>query len=132
VAPGRVWGEVARVLRPGGLFHFKTPNKWHYVSMLARITPHWFHEQIASARGRRMASTFETYYKANTIRTLRQLAAEAGLVPEEVRFVEWRPEYCRLHPVLYACGIAYERLVNSAELFAPFRVVLVGSFRKPA
>jgi SAM-dependent methyltransferase len=40
--------EVARVLKPGGAFAFRTPNRLHYVSLVASLTPHWFHELVAN------------------------------------------------------------------------------------
>src|SRR4051812_23986471 len=42
--PAVVFSEVARTLKPGGLFLFKTPNKRHYVATMARLTPHRFHQ----------------------------------------------------------------------------------------
>jgi SAM-dependent methyltransferase len=33
--PLQVFREVARVLKPGGVFLFKTPNKWHYMPTIA-------------------------------------------------------------------------------------------------
>jgi SAM-dependent methyltransferase len=131
VAPDQVFMEIARVLRPGGLFHFKTPNKRHYVPTIARLTPHSVHEWVARLRGRLSADTFETHYRANTARAVLDLAAIARMKVEELRLVESRPEYCRINPILYVCGIGYERLVNSSALFEPFRVVLLGSLRKP-
>jgi SAM-dependent methyltransferase len=50
--PLQVFREVARVLRPGGVFLFKTPNKWHYVPAIARLTPHGFHQYVNRLRGR--------------------------------------------------------------------------------
>lgn len=37
--PAAVFAEVARVLRPGGLFLAKTLNKWHDVPLIARLVP---------------------------------------------------------------------------------------------
>ena len=34
--PEAVFREVARVLKPGGCFLAKTPNKWHYMPVIAR------------------------------------------------------------------------------------------------
>ncbi len=50
--PGRLLREVRRVLKKGGSFFFRTPNKYHYVPLIARSTPHWFHKLVANwARG---------------------------------------------------------------------------------
>lgn len=129
--PAFVFAEIRGVLRPGGLFHAKTPNRRHYVPLLARMTPHSVHCRVAMARGRRSDDTFPTHYRANTCGTIRRLATGAGLVVDALQTVEGRPEYCRIHPALYVCGIAYERAVNSSRLLAPPRVVILVTLRKP-
>ena len=40
--------EVARVLRPGGVYCLRTPNLFHYVSMGAYIMPHSMHLMLAN------------------------------------------------------------------------------------
>jgi len=37
--PVRFMAEVARVLKPGGRFYFRTPSLWHYVSLAAFLLP---------------------------------------------------------------------------------------------
>ena len=37
--PERVFGELARVLTPGGRLLVLTPNKWHYVTLSAALMP---------------------------------------------------------------------------------------------
>src|SRR5262245_3885502 len=32
--------EVYRILKPGGSFFFRTPNRYHYVSLISQCTPH--------------------------------------------------------------------------------------------
>ena len=60
------FGEVYRVLKPGGIFLAKTPNRHHYVPWLARLTPHWFHEFYNRVRGRETDDTFPTTYACNS------------------------------------------------------------------
>ena len=50
--PIRVFTEIHRVLRTGGVFLAKTPNRWHYVAGIAAVTPHIFHEWVNGRRGR--------------------------------------------------------------------------------
>jgi SAM-dependent methyltransferase len=129
--PLPVFREVARVLRRGGLFLFKTPNRNHYMPLIARVTPHRFHRYVNRKRGRAEVDTFPTHYRANTALELARLAAASGLVIERLGRVEGRPEYLRLAWPAYVVGALYERLVNSSEVFAAFRVVLLGELRKP-
>ncbi|MDE3052051.1 MAG: class I SAM-dependent methyltransferase, partial [Nitrospirota bacterium] len=55
--PYGVYREVYRVLKPGGRFLFKTPNKWHYMPLIARFTPLRFHQYINRIRGRSAEDT---------------------------------------------------------------------------
>jgi len=128
--PARVLREVARVLRPGGVFVFKTPNKWHYMPTIARLTPHRLHQWFNRLRGRGQADTFPTRYRANSERDIQRLAASAGLMVERVELIEGRPEYLRIVWPMYMLGLAYERLVNASEAFASLRILLVGTLRK--
>jgi SAM-dependent methyltransferase len=40
--------EIRRVLRPGGVYAFRTPNRYHYVALVSSLTPHWFHVLVAN------------------------------------------------------------------------------------
>ena len=61
--PLAVFRNIARVLKPGGVFLFKTPNKTHSMPTIARLTPHCFHPFVNRLRGRAEADTFPTRYE---------------------------------------------------------------------
>jgi len=130
--PMAVLGEVCRVLRPGGVFLFKTPNKTHYMPLIARMTPHRFHRFVNRLRGRAEEDTFPTLYRANTAADVRKLAAIAGLTVDRMERIEGRPEYLRITWPTYLLGAAYERVVNTFDFLAVFRVLLIAQLRKPA
>ena len=48
----------------------------------------------------------------------------------EVAGIEGHPEYLRMTWPTYLLGTAYERLVNSWDGLALFRILLVGELRK--
>jgi SAM-dependent methyltransferase len=123
--PEAVFAEVARVLKPGGAFLFKTPNKWPYVPLVAQATPHFFHVYFKRMLGRPDEDTFPTLYRANSRQAIRQFAAGAGFDVEALELIEGRPEYLRLHPMTYAVGLGYERLVNSYQFLAGLRVIII-------
>lgn len=130
VDPYSVLGEVFRVLKPGGAFMFKTPNKYHYMPLIARVTPHRFHQYINRLRGRAVEDTFPTQYKANCRRDVARLAHEAKLEIDRLELYEGRPEYLRFNFLTYLVGAAYERTVNSTDLLTSFRVLLIATLIK--
>lgn len=130
-SPQAVFDEVSRVLKPGGRFLAKTPNRRHYVPLAARATPHWFHQFYNGLRGRAAEDTFPTYYLANSPEDVERHARSAGLSIREVQLVEGRPEYLRLSSLTYLAGIAYERLVNAFEMLEKYRVLLVVEMELP-
>lgn len=128
--PAKVFAEVARVLKPGGYFLAKTPNRWHYMPMIARLTPHAFHRFYNRLRGRASVDTFPTRYRANSIGQIRRLAAATGFEITRIELIESRPEYLRMNPVTYWIGRVYERFVNSSSRFESLRILLVVELRK--
>lgn len=131
VTPEDVFAEVKRVLKPGGVFIAKTPNAWHYMPLIARSTPHSFHNWFNRLRGREAEDTFPTQYRANTPAAVRRLAAASGLTLDRFSLIEGRPEYLRFSAFTYLFGAAYERLVNRFQVLARFRVLLIAEFRRP-
>ena len=128
--PVAVFSEVRRVLKPGGRFLFKTPNRFHYMPLIAQATPHWFHQFFNRRRGRLETDTFPTRYRANSTGDVAKVAKQAGLAVERVDTIEGRPEYLRISAPTYLAGIAYERIVNATGALARFRILLVAELRR--
>jgi SAM-dependent methyltransferase len=133
--PEEFLGEVMRLLKPGGSYLFRTPNLWHYVAIVSRFTPQWFHEKVAN-KARRMADDahepWPTFYRMNTRPRLRALAAAAGFGEPELRMVECEPSYLMFNSLAFRAGMAYERTVNASGALAGLRSNIQGRFVKPA
>lgn len=129
--PEQVFQEIARVLRPGGKLLFKTPNRNHYMPLIARLTPHRFHQWVNRLRGRHETDTFPTRYLCNSPAQVRRIAARSGLHIDNLELIEGRPEYLRITTPTYLVGLAYERLVNATPVLARFRILLVATLSKP-
>jgi SAM-dependent methyltransferase len=124
--------EVRRVLKPGGIFIAKTPNKWHYMPLIARCTPTSFHKAVNRRRGREVHDTFPTCYRCNSAGDVRTLAKVANMEVRLIRRIEGWPEYLRFNAMTYACGYLFERCVNATSALEMFRCVLLFEVAKPA
>lgn len=123
--------EIARVLKPGGSLFFRTPNLYHYVTFISRITPHSFHERVVrKLEESEEAEPFQTFYRMNTQRDVRQVFSRAGLEPAELRMVEKEPHYLTFAAPAFLLGCCYERVVNKFESLSGLRSNIFGVFRK--
>jgi SAM-dependent methyltransferase len=108
--------EIYRVLKPGGVYIVKTPNRFHYMAVIASLTPTSFHKWFNRLRGVPSEDVFPTQYRINTKKALYAQAMKAGFEVDSFELVEGRPEYVRIFFPLYLLGIVYERIVNSLKL----------------
>lgn len=129
--PEQVFREIARVLMPGGRLLFKTPNRRHYMPLIARLTPHRFHQWVNALRGRHETDTFPTQYLCNSPIQIQEIAAKSNLCVDKIELIEGRPEYLRINALTYFLGLLYERFVNSTPLLARYRILLIVSLSKP-
>ena len=127
--------EVARVLRPGGTYVFRTPNRYHYVSLASWLTPHWLHEFLAN-RLRNLPEDahdpYPTVYALNSRQSVRRFASRIGLEVEQLRLVEKEPSYGMSSRALFLAFMGYERLVNAFDQLSIFRANIFAVLRKPA
>jgi SAM-dependent methyltransferase len=123
--------EAWRVLRPGGAYVFRTPNRFHYTSIVSGLTPHSFHVKTANKlRAIDGHDPYPTWYGFNSRRKIITLARSAGFEVERLRLVEKEPSYGMSSRALFLIFTAYERVVNSADIFASFRSSLFVVLRK--
>jgi SAM-dependent methyltransferase len=131
--PKRHLREIQRVLKPGGVFVFRTPNTWHYTALVSRRTPHSFHERLAN-RLRNLPDgspdPCRTYYRLNSRRKLRAACAACGFELASLTMVEKEPSYGLSSRALFMMFLAWERLVNSRESLAGLRSNIFGVARK--
>jgi SAM-dependent methyltransferase len=126
-------GEVRRVLRPGGHYLFRTPNRWHYVALVSSLTGHGFHRKVANRLRDLDSDSHEPYptaYVMNTRRAVVRAARDAGLAVAECRLVEKEPSYGMYSRLLFLPMMAYERAVNATPWLAELRSNLFVALRR--
>jgi SAM-dependent methyltransferase len=131
--PERAFREFYRVLKPGGKLILQTPNRWDYVSVVAHLTPFWFHRKIApTVLGRPAADVFPTHYRANTSGSLQRILGRSGFrAREPVRFNQY-PAYLMFSPLLFRLGVAYERVTTRLGGLAWLRGWILVTGEKPS
>jgi len=124
--------EVARVLRPGGIYFFRTPNIWHYITIASRFLPHSLHLKLANQlRGLKGAhDPYPTVYRANSRRALEKHACNAAMRINTLKMIEVEPSYGAASPLLFFPMMFYERTVNRLSALSAFRVNILGAVEK--
>jgi SAM-dependent methyltransferase len=111
--PAQVFREFSRILRPGGMLIMVTPNKYDYVSLIASLTSHRFHQRLVSRIfGVSEDDVFPTFYRANTRSAIRKAMAASGLAEKQLTSITHYPAYLTFSPLLFRLGILYERLTS--------------------
>jgi SAM-dependent methyltransferase len=123
--------EIYRVLKPGGIYLAKTPNKNHYVGWMARLTPDAFHKWYNARRGRSPEDTFSTFYRFNRFEDVVQISREAGFEVIGLEGFEGVPEYLLLSMLLFVPGLFYERWTNRKPERKRWRASLEVVLQKP-
>lgn len=132
-APTAHLAQVSRVLKPRGVYVFRTPNRFHYTALVGKATPHWFHELVANRLrnlGPSAHAPHPTFYRLNSRGAITKTAESVGLIVRELRMVEKEPSYGMSSRLLFKVFMTYERIVNRFEVFSGFRANIFGVLEK--
>jgi ubiquinone/menaquinone biosynthesis C-methylase UbiE len=112
--PDQYFAECQRVVKPGGVICIRTTNRWSYVSIAARIVPNRLHGKVVEKvqPGREEKDVFPTYFRANTLRSLRRLLAAYGFEGCVYRHIA-EPNYFRFSRTAYGLGMILHRFLPS-------------------
>lgn len=129
--PSTAFAEFSRVLKLGGKLIVLTPSKYHYVTMMGRLSPHWFHELVGRVRGNQSHDIFPTRFRANCKADIASLANRAGLVVSDYITMEARPNYLMWSLPSFLLGVLYERAVNRFDLLDGLRSSVIAVLERP-
>jgi SAM-dependent methyltransferase len=119
--PELVMQEFQRVLRPNGTCIILTPNKFDYSSIIAAVTPQWFHQWFVRKIYSSAAAydTFPTLYRANTPGFFRSLTKwNNGWRVNHISGVRHYPANLMFSTLLFRLGIFYDWGIARAGLTA--------------
>ncbi len=126
--PEAVFEELARVLKPDGVFIFITPNVLNPIMALSRILPHTVHKFFRTTILKKEEETHPTYYRANTYKTLIKLGISTGLSEQAISRAG-NPEYLGFCKPLAPLAIWLEKMIDNKYLDF-FKMYLIGSLVK--
>lgn len=98
--PGPVLAEVRRVLAPGGLFIFHTPNRFNPLIRIASVTPKAIKNRLVGIlEGRKEEDIFRTFYRANCSEDIHALANASGFEVRKIAAIRSSALTASLGPI---------------------------------
>ena len=122
--------EVSRVLKPGGLLIFHTPNVFGYGTLIARVIPKSIKARLCyMLDGRKEEDVFPTYYKINSTRSIKRVAQSLGFETRDIRLIVSSPQLVMIPP-LAVLELLFIRILMT-KMCRPIRTNIIGVLRKP-
>lgn len=107
--PERIFSEIRRVLKPGGIFAFVTPNRRSLLIALRRLMSKRTADHLLRIfYGRDDDDVFDVYYRANDLLTLHALAKASGL-SAEILLENADPSYTSFGSISYGLSRFFSR-----------------------
>ncbi|MCP4002579.1 MAG: methyltransferase domain-containing protein [bacterium] len=127
--------EARRILRPGGQLLWMAPNLWSYSGIATHLTPHgfhiWFNRLLEPTTPERTtADVFPTYFRINSIRSIRRILRDEGFEIEELLCVAYVPHYTQAIPIVHQFAIVLHLLLDYFSWLRPFRMVQIVKARR--
>ena len=129
--PAIQFREILRVLKPGGVFIFHTPNVYGYTTVSARLIPERVKPGLIKVLdGRPSEDVFRTHYRCNTESQICKLAGETGFCVKNIRYVASSAKFAVILPLAFL-ELFWIRLLLTRP-FRRLRTNLIVTLEKPA
>jgi SAM-dependent methyltransferase len=109
--PDRVFSELGRVLKPGGMLFMNLPNKWDYVSVIAMLAGRWKSRLLRQTLDPQWAD-FPVLYRANTRGDVERAIKGTNLVVDHFYPLASEPAYLSFFVPFYVLGAVYQFLIS--------------------
>ena len=121
--------EVYRILKPGGLFLFHTPNALGYLTIGARLVPEVFKDRLVYLLdGRSENDVFEAHYKANTRKRIGDLAQASGFQLVKIKMLVSEAGFMFIPPL--AIPELFWIRILMTKSFKPLRTTIIAILKK--
>ena len=128
-SPKALFHQAVAKLKPGGLFIFHTPNALGYLTIGARLVPDRFKDRLVYLLdGRSENDVFETHYKANTRKTISELAEATGFALMKIKMLVSEAGFMFVPP-LAVPELVWIRLLMTKSL-KPLRTTIIATLKK--
>jgi ubiquinone/menaquinone biosynthesis C-methylase UbiE len=128
--PNRQMMEIYRVLKPGGILIFHTPNSLSYGTILARLIPEKIKNKVVLLlQGREEEDVFPAYYRINSVKEIRRLSKLTGFEIDQIRLITSSAQLVMIPPL-----VIFELLIIKIlmlERMKAFRTNIIARLRKP-
>ena len=126
--PQVVFSEIHRVLKPNGVFLFRTTNVYNPIMLLSKYLPFFLHKLLREQVLKKEEETHETCYRANTWNTLRRLGTESKFSSMQL-YRAGNPEYLGFSTLTIVPAILLEKCFDVPRLHW-MKMYLIGVYKK--
>lgn len=132
-SPMPLLANVHRVLRPGGIFCFLTPNKYSLEMIASNILPHAIKTKLLDrCVGGDHPGGFFTYYRLNTRRAIERAARKSGLEVEQINVGQYiTSRYFDFSLATFFVAHAYATAIMKTRLERFIGGSIIGVLRRP-
>ena len=122
--------EIRRILKPGGLLIFATPNARGYITTISKLFPDGIKKMLVKAiEDRNEEDVFPAHYRINTDEDIRDHAFHAGFIIVDISHVSSYPKFIVFPPLALIELLFLKALTH--PMLKQFRTNIVAVMLKP-